>query len=99
MPAYRKASIRSLILDAYRLDGHSLQGELHRDPEDGQWKIGDQSLERWLARHEGEELALILLSMDDDRPLEKKVCRTCGREYRGAYCPHCREVRLRLRGE
>ncbi len=61
--------------------------------------VGSTALDAWLARHGGEDVTLILLSMDDERPLEKRVCRTCGREYSGFECPHCREVRYRLRGQ
>ncbi len=98
MPAYRKASVRELITAAYRLDGHSLQGVLKRNPENDRWEIGGTSLDAWLSRHAGEEIAVILLSMDEEQTLETHICRTCGREYTGPYCPYCREARLRLRG-
>ena len=98
MPAYRKASIRELTQAAARLDGHFTQGSLHRDEETGEWMVGSTKLDTWVARHEEEEVTLILLSMDEGRSIEKRVCRTCGREYVGYECPHCREIRLRLRG-
>jgi len=98
MPAYRRASIRELTQAAANLDGRFVQGVLHRDEESGKWMVGHTSLEDWVARHEGEDLTLILLSMDEGQPLEKRICRTCGREYIGYECPNCREVRLRLRG-
>ncbi|MGC9347035.1 MAG: hypothetical protein ACP5JG_02760 [Anaerolineae bacterium] len=60
--------------------------------------VGDTSLEEWVARHEDEDVTVIMLSMDEGRPLEKRTCRTCGRDYIGFECPHCREVRIRLRG-
>lgn len=98
MTAYRKASIRELTQSASRLDGRFVQGTLHRDPESGAWMVGGTPLDEWVSRHEGEEISLILLSMEEDRPLEKRTCRTCGRDYSGYECPHCREVRYRLRG-
>lgn len=98
MPAYRKASIRDVVKEAYALDGRFVQGVLRRDAETGQWLVGTTPVETWLARNEGEDVTLIVLSMEDDRPLEKRVCRTCGREYTELECPHCREVRFRLRG-
>ncbi len=99
VPAHRKASIRELTQAAANIDGHFVQGVLHRDSEDGPWMVGSMPLDVWLARHNGEDVTLILLSMDDDRPLEKRTCRTCGREDIGFECPHCREIRYRLRGQ
>ena len=98
MPAYRKASIRDLTQAAYELDGHFVEGRLQRDPASGQWLLGDSPLDQWLARHEGEDVTLILVAMESDRPIAERVCRTCGRRYIGTECPHCREVRKRLRG-
>lgn len=98
MPAYRKASIRDLTRAAYELDGHFTEGNLHRDPASGQWLVGDTLLEKWLARHEDEEVTLILVGMNSDRPLNERVCRTCGRRYFGIECAHCRQARIRLRG-
>ncbi|MGC9467783.1 MAG: hypothetical protein ACP5HS_04280 [Anaerolineae bacterium] len=98
MPAYRKASIRELTQAAANLDGRFVQGVLRQDPDSGKWMVGNTSLEEWISRHEGQEITVILMSMDEGRPLQKRVCRTCGREYVGYECPHCREVRNRLRG-
>lgn len=98
MPAHRKASIRELAADAYELDAGVLQGVLHRDSESGAWMVGQTRLKDWLARYSDEEIVLIATSLDDERPMPKKVCRTCGTEYRGTHCPRCREVRIRLRG-
>ncbi len=98
MPAYRKASIRELTQAAANIDGRFAQGVLHQDPEKGVWMIGSIALDDWLTLHKGEEVTLIMIAMDDDRPLDKRTCRTCGRDYYGIECPHCREVRYRLRG-
>ena len=98
MTAYRKASIREVTRAAYELDGRFTQGVVHRDSESGRWLIGSTTVEAWLERNEGQDVTLILLAMEDDRPMQTKVCRTCGREYKGVECPHCREVRTRLRG-
>jgi hypothetical protein len=61
--------------------------------------VGSTALDEWLSLHKDEEVTLILLSLEDARPLEKRTCRTCGRDYVGFECPHCREVRYRLRGQ
>jgi hypothetical protein len=55
-------------------------------------------LDAWLAKYDDEEILLIATSLDDDRPMPLKVCRTCGNEFRGIECPRCREIRIRLRG-
>ena len=98
MPAYRKASIRELALAAYELDAGVVEGQLHRSAEDGRWMVGGTRLNEWLARYDDQEIVLIVASLDDDRPVPSKTCRTCGDEYAGIYCPRCREARIRLRG-
>jgi len=99
MTTYRKASIRELTRSTYELGGRFLEGLLHREADSDQWMVGSSPLDAWLARHAGQDVTLILFSMEDaDQPLEARVCRTCGREYTGIECPHCREVRFRLRG-
>ena len=98
MPAHRKASIRELASAAYELDSGVVEGRLHRSAEDGRWMVNDAKLNEWLARYDGREIVLIVASLEDDRPIPPKVCRTCGSEYRGIECPRCREARIRLRG-
>lgn len=98
MPAHRKASIRELAADARELGSGVVQGGLHRDPDSGEWMVGGTRLDAWLARYGEEEIVLIVTSLDDDRPMPPRVCRTCGTEYRGTFCPRCREARRRLRG-
>ncbi len=98
MRAYRKASIRELSSAAYELGGHVVQGVLRRDPETGKWLVGDKTVEAWLETYVDQEIVLTAISLEADAPLETKVCRTCGREYRGYECPHCRQARVRLRG-
>ena len=98
MPAYRKASIRELVSAAYELGSGVIEGRLHRNAADGRWMVNDAKLNEWLAGYDGQEIVLIVASLDDERPLTPKVCRTCGTEYVGIECPRCREVRIRLRG-
>jgi len=98
MPAYRKASIRELASAAYELESGVVEGRLHRSIEDGGWMISNAKLSEWLAKYDGQEIVLIVASLEDDRPLPSKVCRTCGTEYVGIECPRCREARIRLRG-
>lgn len=97
MPAYRKASIRELASAAYELEAGVIEGRLHH--QDGGWMVGNLKLGDWLARYAGQNVVLIVASLEDDRPLATKVCRTCGSEYTSAECPRCREARIRLRGQ
>lgn len=97
MSQTRQAVVLKLAADAYEMDLEVLRGLLHRDHDD-QWYIGDHLLTAWLAAHEGEELVLVLGSLEDEREIEVRTCRTCGRDYTGLECPYCRERRIRLRG-
>jgi hypothetical protein len=93
----RKASVLELATYAYELDAGVMRGVLERS-EDGSWTIDSISIEEWLVPYKGQSIVLIAASLEDDRPMKAKVCRTCGREYQGVECPHCRRVRSRLRG-
>ncbi|MCS6962737.1 hypothetical protein [Thermoflexus sp.] len=93
----RKASVLELATAAYELEARVLRGPLRRDA-DGRWWVGETSVEEWLSAYEGHEAVLILASLSEETPVAPRVCRTCGREYVGWDCPHCREVRRRLRG-
>jgi hypothetical protein len=93
----RKASVLELATAAYDLDASVIRGRLTRAP-DGSWTITGVDIDGWLAKYEGQEIVLIAASMDDSREVSPRTCPRCGREYTGAYCPHCREARLRLRG-
>jgi hypothetical protein len=93
----RKASVLELATAAYDLDASVIRGRLVKSP-DGSWTITGVGVDGWLAKYEGQEIVLIAASMDDSREVSPRTCPRCGREYTGAYCPHCREARLRLRG-
>ena len=97
MRAKRRAAIRRLASNAYEMDLDVFNGVLQRE-QDGRWRIGNRDLDQWLATHVGEELVLVVGSLDDDRPIETRTCRTCGRDYTDLECPHCRANRIRLRG-
>ena len=93
----RKASVLELATAAYDLDASVIRGRLIKSP-DGSWTITGVAISDWLAKYDGQEIVLIAASMDDNRQVSPRTCPRCGREYTGAYCPHCREARLRLRG-
>lgn len=98
MPALRRASIRELTTAAFELGSGIVQGHLHRAVGGGSWTVDGRAVNDWLDTYEGQEIVLIVASLDDDRPLETKTCGTCGTEYVGARCPRCHEARMRLRG-
>ncbi|MCI0397142.1 MAG: hypothetical protein L0332_35595 [Chloroflexi bacterium] len=97
MNTLRRAAILKLASAAYEMELDVTNGALARDA-GGHWQIGGHNLEAWLAAHEGEEIVIILGSLADDRPLETRTCRTCGRDYTDVECPYCRANRIRLRG-
>jgi hypothetical protein len=97
MNPIRRAAILKLAAAAYEMNLAVANGVAHKD-ENGRWFIGDHSLETFLNNHNGEELVLVMASLADDRPVETRTCRTCGRDYTEMECPHCRANRIRLRG-
>ncbi|RLC76361.1 MAG: hypothetical protein DRJ03_08580 [Chloroflexi bacterium] len=98
MTSYHRASVRELSSTAYELGSGVVGGRLHRSAEDGCWMVAEIKLNEWLTQYDGQEIVLIVSSLEDDRPMPLKVCRTCGDRYRGVECPRCREARIRLRG-
>ena len=93
----RKASVLELATHAYELGAGVMRGMLEKN-QAGSWTIDGIAIDEWLSTYKGQSLVLIAASLDDERPMRAKVCRTCGREYQGIECPHCRRVRRRLRG-
>jgi hypothetical protein len=92
----RKATVLEMATAAYELDAAVKRGVLHRV--EGKLMIMGEDLSEVLKRFEGQEIVLIAASLNDERKVDPRVCRTCGREYFGLECPHCRDARLRLRG-
>ncbi|MCA9872435.1 MAG: hypothetical protein KC441_02240 [Anaerolineales bacterium] len=97
MSAMRRAAIYKLASAAHEMDLEVMSGVLQQ-AENGRWQIGERDLLAWLEKHQGEELVLVLGSLADERVVEVRVCRTCGREYMDLECPYCRANRVRLRG-
>lgn len=87
----------NLSTTAYDLGADVLRGLLQRATDGAPWTLGETNLDEWLERYEGQELIVIVASVGP-RSIERQICRTCGAEYTGSQCPHCREVRQRLRG-
>lgn len=97
MSAIRRATLLKLAAAAYEMKLDVMNGALTRAA-DGRWLIGDQDLFSWLDRHLDEDVVLVLGSLADERKVETRTCRTCGRDYMDLECPHCRANRIRLRG-
>lgn len=97
MSAMRRATVLKLASTAYEMDLDVMTGIIQRGS-NGRWQIGTNDLDSWLSAHQGEEIVLVLGSLDDERPIETRTCRTCGRDYTDMECPHCRASRIRLRG-
>ena len=97
MNTIRRAAILKLASTAYEMDLHVMRGVVRCD-EAGHWFVGEQRIQEWLAEHEKEEVVLVLGSLADERPVETRTCRTCGRDYTDIECPYCRANRIRLRG-
>jgi len=93
----RRAALLKLASAAYEMKLDVMTGALASDTA-GQWQVGGHNLAAWLTAHAGEEVTLVLGSLDDERPVETRTCRTCGRDYTGLECPTCRSNRIRLRG-
>ena len=97
MAAIRRAAILKLASAAYEMQLDVMNGTVTQT-EDGRWYIGSHDLTAFLQKHKGEELVSVLGSLEDDRPVQTRTCRTCGRDYTELECPYCRANRIRLRG-
>lgn len=93
----RRAAILRLASSAYEMDLDVMSGVVMQD-ENGRWRVGEHELGRWLEMHQGKEVVLVMGATDDDRPVQTRTCRTCGRDYTDVECPYCRANRIRLRG-
>jgi hypothetical protein len=93
----RKATVLEMATAAYEMDAAVKRGLLRKI--DGRWTIMGDDLDEWLEHFNEQEIVLIAASLTDERPVDPRTCRTCGREYFGIECPHCRDARIRLRGK
>lgn len=92
----RKAIVLEMASAAYEMDAAVKRGVLLKV--DGGWTIMGEDLDAWLDQFAGQEIVLIAASLLDERPVNPRTCGTCGREFFGLECPHCRDARIRLRG-
>jgi hypothetical protein len=97
MRTIRRAAILKLATAAYEMDLDVFNGRLTQDDQ-GRWRINGRDIIAWLNDHANEDVVLVMGSLADERPVETRTCRTCGRDYTELECPHCRASRIRLRG-
>lgn len=98
MPSIPRASALKLASTARDAGAEALRGLLEQD-ESGRWTVGHIGVEGWLSRYAGQEMILIAVPIDEETPMAyTRTCRTCGNDYEGQTCPHCEQVRRRLRG-
>jgi hypothetical protein len=95
--ALSKASALRLAGNAMDMGAVALRGNLSLEA-NGRFTIGDRNLSEWLSRYADQEVIVILAPVNIDIHDEVRVCGVCGRDYVGSECPHCAEVRARLRG-
>ncbi len=92
-----KSEARQLGINAVEMGAHILRGVVTIGPNGA--RIDGTNVSKWLARHVDSELILIAATVGKITiESELKSCYTCGRDYKGETCPHCAEVRARLRG-
>jgi hypothetical protein len=96
--ALSKESALRLASNAMDMGAVALRGPLSLE-EDGQVTVGDRNLSEWLNRYAGQEVIVILAPVDTTYHNQIRQCGVCGRDYAGTECPHCAEVRYRLRGK
>ncbi|HNS50441.1 MAG TPA: hypothetical protein PKO09_04585 [Anaerolineae bacterium] len=97
MASTSKAHALRLASLATEAGAETLRGTLRQD-EEGRWLVGFTEVGPWLARHAGTEVVLVIASIEEAQAAYSRTCRTCGTLYSTPTCPHCKEVRNRLRG-
>ena len=95
--ALTKAAALRLASHALDSGAMAVRGLLVRN-ERGEFLVGDRNLSEWLKRYADQEVILILAPVDTSTYDQVRTCGVCGRDYEGPECPHCAEVRARLRG-
>ena len=98
MSSIPRANALKLAEKARDMGAEALRGLLEQN-DAGRWTVGHIGVEGWLSRYEGQEVIVIAVPIDQQTPMTyTRTCRTCGNDYEGRTCPHCEQVRRRLRG-
>jgi hypothetical protein len=91
-----KREARELMSRGYEMGATVLNGLVGRG-EDGTWSVDGRSIDEWLRSLDGKEVVVVAAQVTEGHG-RTRICSTCGTEYEGYDCPHCRQVRRRLRG-
>jgi hypothetical protein len=92
-----RENAQRLVNLAHEVRAETLRGSL-LEGGTGTLTVAGRDVADWLSRFAGQEVVLVVAALADERAILRRTCRTCGRDYEGRTCPHCEEVRLRLRG-
>ncbi len=95
--AISKGSALRLAGNAMEMGAVALRGLLSQES-DGQYTVGDRNLSEWLNRYTDQQVVVIMAPVDTTEHDQVRQCGVCGRDYEGTECPHCAQVRARLRG-
>ncbi len=97
--AISKSEARRLVKNGMEMGAQVWRGIIRINESTGEITIGDKNLLDELARYAGAEVVLVAAPIEKIAiESELKTCLTCGRDYTGDSCPHCAQVRARLRG-
>lgn len=96
MPLSRE-NAQYLVNLAHEVRAETLRGDVLEGGA-GSLSVAGRDVMEWLQRFVGQEVVLVVGAVADERAHYLRTCRTCGREIEGRACPHCEEVRQRLRG-
>ncbi len=94
MPISRSEA-RELMSRGYEMGARVLNGLVQHEGD--RWTVDGRPVDDWLGELEGQRVCLVVAAIQEGRG-PKRVCQVCGTEYEGYSCPHCRQVRKRLRG-
>lgn len=95
--AISKDEARRLAINVTEMGGQILRGTLTIGPAGA--AVNQVDLLEWLAERANTEIMLMAVPIAGANSNgELKTCPRCGRDYRGDTCPHCAEIRARLRG-
>jgi len=91
-----RSDARNLSSNATRTGAIVLGGQLVQEGE--HFFVNKTDVTELLENLAGQNVVIIITSVEDQPEERIKNCLTCGREYTGPECPHCARVRSRLRG-
>jgi hypothetical protein len=92
-----RSEARNLSANAARVGARVLGGQLVKEGD--HFVINKTDVTKLLETLTDQNVILIVSQVRDEKKEQVKTCLTCGRNYTGPECPHCAQVRARLRGD